>query len=77
MDVTAQNTDKTVSDLDAHGLGEPLDDGEEGEGGEQGGLVAVSVHDLTEGAVGGGQPSVLQLEILNQDFVQSIEVDFN
>ena len=52
----------TLTHLNAHGLGKPLDDGEKGEGSEQGGLVAVGVHDLAHRAVGSGQPSVLQLK---------------
>ena len=43
--------------LDPHGLGEPLDDGEEGVGGEHGGLVTLGVDDLIESVGGGGQPS--------------------
>ena len=58
MDVTAQNTDKTVSDLDAHGLGEPLDDGEEGVGGEHGRLVRLRVDELAHVAVNGPVSSV-------------------
>ena len=42
--------------LDSHGLCEPLDDGEEGEGGEHGGLVGLGVDYLGEGVGGGGQP---------------------
>ena len=43
--------------LDSHGLGEPLDDGEERVGGEHGGLVTLGVDDLGESVGGGGQPS--------------------
>ena len=43
--------------LDPHGLGEPLDDGEEGVGGEHGGLVTLGVDDLIESVGRGGQPS--------------------
>ena len=39
-----------------HGLGEPLDDGEEGVGGEHGRLVALGVDDLAERVGRGGQP---------------------
>ena len=39
-----------------HGLGEPLDDGEEGVGGEHGGLVTLGVDDLAEGVGAGGEP---------------------
>ena len=43
--------------LDSHGLGEPLDDGEEGVSGEHGGLVTLGVDDLGESVGRGGQPS--------------------
>ena len=51
MNVTTSNTDKTKSDLNAHGLGEPLDDGEEGVGGEHGRLVRLRVDELAHVAV--------------------------
>ena len=43
--------------LDAHGLGKPLDDWEEREGGEHGSLVSLCVDDLAEGVGAGGEPS--------------------
>ena len=43
--------------LDTHGLGKPLDDWEEREGGEHGSLVSLCVDDLAEGVGAGGQPS--------------------
>ena len=51
--------------LDAEGLGEPLDDGEKGVGGEHGGLVHLSVDDLAQRRVAGRQPSKHLLVVIN------------
>ena len=39
--------------FNSHGLGEPLDDGEEGVGGEHGRLVCLRVDELAHGEVEG------------------------
>ena len=47
---------KDMTYLDTHGLGKPLDDWEEREGGEHGSLVSLCVDDLAEGVGAGGEP---------------------
>ena len=69
MNVTASNTDKTESDLNAHGLGEPLDDGEEGVGGEHGRLVRLRVDELAHVEVRRGSLDVRQPSVELQPVV--------
>merc|ERR550532_8383 len=56
-DQTAGHRDVSLLNLDTHGLGKPLNDGEEREGGKHGSLVSLGVDDLAESVGAGGEPS--------------------
>ena len=55
--MSQKSLNRKIPYLNSHGLGKPLDDGEEGVGGEHGCLVTLGVDDLGDSIGGGGQPS--------------------
>ena len=59
----------TLTHLNAHGLGKPLDDGEEREGRQHGSLVSLSVDNLAESVGAGGEPSA-HVDSLQTDLAQ-------
>ena len=63
-----------TSDLNAHGLGEPLDDGEEGVGGEHGRLVRLRVDELAHVEVRRGSLDMRQPSVELQPVVGRVSV---
>merc|ERR1719233_580739 len=55
---TTSHRDVSLLNLNAHGLGKPLDDWQQGESCQHGCLITLGVDDLAEGIGGGGEPSV-------------------
>ena len=55
--MSQESLNRKIPYLNSHGRGKPLDDGEEGVGGEHGGLVTLGVDDLGESVGRGGQLS--------------------
>merc|ERR1719233_182049 len=55
---TTSHRDVSLLNLNAHRLGKPLDDWQQGESCQHGCFITLGVDDLTEGIGGGGEPSV-------------------
>ena len=58
--MSQESLNRKIPYLNSHGRGKPLDDGEEGVGGEHGGLVTLGVDDLGESVGGGGHTDTLE-----------------